>query len=380
MNTAIQHILSDKLEIRTSSETRRKLQYENSLYDFSSNDYLGFARSPELKKAINEELEKHPLSLLGSTGSRLLSGNTEFAEQLEEDLALIHQAEHGLIFNSGYTANLALISSLPQKNDTIICDELIHASVIDGARLSHAKRLKFRHNDLNDLEKKIRISTGQCYVAVESVYSMDGDLADLIHIAILCRDLNAHLIVDEAHAFGVFGTGLVDLLHLHHAVFARVITFGKALGLHGAIILGSSLLRDYLINFARPFIYTTAPSFAQLLPVRLAYQHLLSRPHDQLALQRKSSLLKDNMPARTILPGSLNPSAIQCVYPGSNAAVVHLGSQLQKRGFDVKAIRSPTVAAGTERLRICVHLHNTDEEILALCDHFHQLTHKIYAD
>lgn len=237
-------ILYTKLDERTAAGNLRKLQYEKDLYDFSSNDYLGFARSPELKESISAELENHPLALLGATGSRLLSGNTAFAEQLEKELAIIHQAENGLIFNSGYTANLALFSSVPQKNDTIIYDELIHASVIDGSRLSLAKRLKFKHNDPEDLEKKIRLSTGQCFVAVESVYSMEGDLADLLQIAAVCRDLNAHLIVDEAHAFGVWGTGLVDLLQLHQHVFARLVTFGKALGLHGAIILVSNVLRD----------------------------------------------------------------------------------------------------------------------------------------
>jgi 8-amino-7-oxononanoate synthase len=380
MLTTLNNTLTEKLNLRSAAGNLRKLQYENALYDFSSNDYLGFARSAELKNSIAEELARHPLALLGATGSRLLSGNTEFAEQLEKEIATIHQAEHGLIFNSGYNANLALFSSVPQKNDTIICDEMIHASVIDGARLSMAKRLKFKHNDLEDLGKKIRLSTGNCYVAVESVYSMDGDLADLLHIANLCRELNAHLIVDEAHAFGVLGTGLVDLLHLHDAVFARVVTFGKALGLHGAIVLGSDLLRDYLINFARPFIYSTAPSFAQLLPLRTAYKRLLSRPQDQVTLKYKASLLKAHMPSQEKLMSSLNPSAIQCVYPGGNTAVMTFSSQLQQRGFDVRAIRSPTVAAGKERLRICIHLHNSDEEILALCDQFHQLTDSIYAD
>jgi 8-amino-7-oxononanoate synthase len=297
--------LADILRVREHEGIKRNLQYENTLYDFSSNDYLGFARSRGLKQNIMNELLGYPLSLLGATGSRLLSGNTEFAEQLEKELATIHQAENGLIFNSGYTANLALFSSVPQKNDTVICDELIHASVIDGARLSLAKRLKFRHNDLEDLEKKIKLSTGQCYVAVESVYSMDGDLADLLHIAKLCRDYDARLIVDEAHAFGVLGTGLVDLLKIQQAVFARVVTFGKALGLHGAIVLGSELLRDYLINFARPFIYSTAPSFSELLPLKLAYKHLLTHPQAQVLLQHKSSLLKANMPPQDLLRSSV---------------------------------------------------------------------------
>lgn len=372
-------ILYTTLDERTAAGNLRKLQHENALYDFSSNDYLGFARSPELKESISAELEKHPLTLLGATGSRLLSGNTAFAEQLEKELAIIHQAENGLIFNSGYTANLALFSSLPQKNDTIIYDELIHASVIDGSRLSLAKRLKFKHNDPEDLQKKIRLSTGQCFVAVESVYSMEGDLADLLQIAAVCRDLNAHLIVDEAHAFGVWGTGLVDLLQLHQHVFARLVTFGKALGLHGAIILGSNLLRDYLINFARPFIYSTAPPFSQLLAIKIAYERLLSRPEEQIRLRDKSSLLKAHMPSQDKLISSLNPSAIQCIYPGDNARVLRFAAQLQQQGFDVRAIRSPTVPAGKERLRICLHLHNSDEEILALCDQFHQLTHTHYA-
>ncbi|MET1057249.1 MAG: aminotransferase class I/II-fold pyridoxal phosphate-dependent enzyme, partial [Pedobacter sp.] len=199
------------------------------------------------------------------------------------------------------------------------------------------------------------------------------------HIAMLCRDLNAHLIVDEAHALGVLGTGLVDLLHLHHSVFARVVTCGKALGLHGAIVLGSDLLRDYLINFARPFIYSTAPSFTHLISVKLAYARLLSRPEDQLSLQHKSSLLKANMPCRTKLLSSLNPTAIQCVYPGGNAEVMNFSKELQQRGFDVRAIRSPTVPAGKERLRICIHLHNSNEEILALCEQFHQLNDNYHA-
>jgi 8-amino-7-oxononanoate synthase len=375
MQPGIRNRFLQKLELRNADHTRRNLQLENSLYDFSSNDYLGFARSKALRQQITSELEKHPLTYLGATGSRLLSGNTEFTEQLEMQIAAIHQAEHGLLFNSGYTANLALFSSVPQKNDTIIYDELIHASVIDGARLSMAKRLKFKHNDPEDLKKKILLGTGQCFVAVESVYSMDGDLAELKNIAGICREMNAHLIVDEAHAFGVLGTGLVDLLSLQQEVFARVVTFGKALGLHGAIILGTDLLRDYLINFARPFIYSTASPFSQLLSVKIAYERLLSRPQDQTRLQQKSSLLMRNMPSKTKLPSSSNASAIQCVYPGGNAKVLNFSALLQARGFDVRAIRSPTVPAGKERLRVCLHLHNSDEEILALCDQFHRLNH-----
>jgi len=374
MDKLLHNDLKQLLQLRKEEGSLRNLQPENILYDFSSNDYLGFARSFELKESISRELEKYPETKLGATGSRLLSGNTEFAEKLEFELAMVHHAGHGLIFNSGYNANLALFSSVPQKNDTVICDEYIHASVIDGCRLSFATRFNFRHNDMDDLEKKLRNSTGQCYVAVESVYSMEGDLADLLDIAKLCRNYGARLIVDEAHAFGVFGTGLVDMLEIQHAVFARVVTFGKALGLHGAIVLGSNILREYLINFARPFIYSTAPPFSQLLAIKIAYKRLLSRPNDRILLQSKCSLLKDNLPPQHQMHSSKNPSAIQCIYAEGNEEALWLSSTLQESGFDIRAIRSPTVPKGKERLRICLHLHNSDEEILALCRHIHHLS------
>jgi len=374
METNAREIMAKRLGQRAAEGNLRNLQYENKLHDFSSNDYLGFARSIFLKQMIKEEQEKYPYAFLGATGSRLLSGNTRFVEKLENELADIHQSPAGLIFNSGYTANTSLFSCLPQKNDTVICDELIHASVIDGIRMSFAKRLKFRHNDLEDLESKIIRSTGLVYVAVESVYSMNGDLADLLEIARICRSHGAHLIVDEAHAFGVFGTGLVDMLEIRSAVFARVITFGKALGMHGAIILGSVLLRDYLINFARPFIFSTALPFVDLLSIRLAYQELLAHPNYRKTLQRKCSLFKDNMPPQEQLRSSINPSAIQCVFVQGNPHVLRFSQLLQTHGFDVRAIRSPAVPVGKERLRVCIHTHNSDQAIIDLCRAFHQFS------
>jgi 8-amino-7-oxononanoate synthase len=224
--------INERLQNRAAQGLLRKLPLQQSLTDFCSNDYLGLSRSESLKIKVFEALQTYQGMPLGATGSRL--------------------------FNSGYTANLALFSCLPQKGDTIIIDELIHSSVIDGCRLSFANRVKFKHNNLQSLEEKIKKARGNCYVAVESVYSMDGDLAPLIEIAALCKTYGALLIVDEAHAFGVFGKGLVHLAGLTRDVFAVVITFGKALGAHGAAILGSQLLRSYLVNFARPFIYSNA--------------------------------------------------------------------------------------------------------------------------
>jgi 8-amino-7-oxononanoate synthase len=374
MKRGANDIMSEKLKTRKAESTFRSLQYENDLYDFSSNDYLGFARSSELRQIVNSELEKHPKMLSGATGSRLLSGNSEFAEQLEEEIAGYHNAANGLIFNSGYAANSAIFSCLPQKEDTILHDELIHASIIDGSRLSYATRLKFRHNDLEDLEKKLKKITGICYVAVESIYSMDGDMADLEGISSLCQLYDAHLIVDEAHAFGVIGTGLVDSLGIQNTVFARIITFGKALGLHGAIVLGTDLLRDYLINFARPFIYTTALPYPQLIALQTAYKHLLTHPELQRLLKHKSSLLKANLPHQHQLLCKDNPAAIHCIFLSSNDEAIKFSRALQRNGFDVRPILSPTVPKGKERLRICLHIHNSDQEILELCNHIKLLS------
>ena len=366
----------EKLALRSKEGSLRNLQFKNNLYDFSSNDYLSFARSLELKYKIEQELLKYPHSMIGSTGSRLLSGNSKFAEKLEKELADYHRAENSLMFTSGYTANTALFSSVPQKGDTVIHDEFIHGSVIDGIQSSYATRRKFKHNDLEDLENKIRKVTGVCFVAVESVYSMDGDIADLIEIAKICRRYEAQLIVDEAHAFGIWGTGLVDELNIHHVIYARVVTFSKALGLHGAIVLGPDYLKNYLINFARPFIYTTAPSFTHLVAIQVAYKHLLDNPQFATILHQKATLLKDNMPPQEQLYSTKNPSGIQCIFLEGNNAVVSMGKILSRRGFDVGAIRSPTVQKGKERIRICVHNHNSDEEILELCEHFNQLSFK----
>lgn len=369
METAVAKMMGEKLLFRKAEGLLRKLQYENKLTDFSSNDYLGLSRSLVLKNLIQQAFQNHPLALSGATGSRLLSGNSEFTEQLEKEIAGYHQTENGLLFNSGYAANTSLFSCLPEKGDTVIYDEYIHASVIDGIRLSFAQRLKFKHNDLEDLKKKISQSTGNCYVAVESIYSMDGDFADLLSISMICQQYGAFLIVDEAHSFGVTGTGMVDELKIQSAVFARVITFGKALGLHGAIILGSDLLRDYLINFARPFIYSTAAPFHQTLSIQVAYRHLLAHPELSSQLQHKSSLLSTNLSSES----KLLYSAIHCVFISGNQQAISFSEELKENGFDVRPIRSPAVPKGKERLRICVHLHNSDQEILALCDHIKEI-------
>jgi len=358
--------IQQKLVQRIADDSFRVLKTASDLIDFCSNDYLGFARSEKLKTLVQDEIKKYPGYLNGSSGSRLLSGNTAFIEELEQQIASFHQAEAGLIFNSGYDASLGFFSSLPQKGDTIIADELIHACIIDGARLSLANRFSFQHNDLNDLEKKLKNAKGICYVAVESVYSMDGDEAPLKEIIQLTERYNANLIVDEAHATGVFRKGLVQLLNLEKQVFARTVTFGKALGSHGAIVLGSKNLCNYLINFARSFIYTTAPSFHELATTKMAYQLLKDSGQAQIQLKKLISLFKKELQKKHTNLLIESNSAIQSIIVPGNRNAKQMAEHLQKKGFDVRAILSPTVLPGMERLRICIHTFNTEEEIIGL--------------
>ena len=383
----IEKHLQNILQKRKEQLLFRSLRTKENLVDFYSNDYLGF--SQKIKQ--NSEIYSFPS---GATGSRLLAGNTQFIEDLEQEIADFHGAEAGLIFNSGYDANVGLLSCIPQKNDVLITDELIHASMIDGARLSYATRYKFRHNDVEDLEDKLerlenslllseepqslnlafpksQISNpkSQIFVALESVYSMDGDLANLYEISALCERHGANLIVDEAHATGIFGKngrGLVSESGLEDKVFARVVTFGKALGCHGAIVLGSKVLRDYLINFARPFIYSTAAPHHTHESVRQAYQRLKSPDFSNENLHHLIDFFKKESLQVPHLQMIESPSSIQCIIIPSNENCRFVATELQKSGLDIRPIVSPTVPKGKERLRICLHDFNTEEEILKI--------------
>jgi len=365
LNSA-EDFLKRKLQERQQAGNYRELKPENSRVDFCSNDYLGFARSLVLKQSIAQEVNNHPLSLNGAAGSRLLSGNIQYAEDLEDQIAAYHQSEAGLLFNSGYDANLGLLSSLAQRGDTLILDELVHASIIDGARLSYANRYSFRHNDLESLEAKLKLAKGNCYVVIESVYSMDGDTAPLLEIFNLTEKYNAALIVDEAHAVGLYSKGLVCELGLQQRIFARVITFGKALGSHGAIVLGSSNLRNYLINFSRSFIYTTAASFHQLAAIKMAYQLLENSDEAIINLKRNIRLFKEKVNTGETYTLLNSDSSIQCIVLKSNETAREAARQLQTNNLDVRPILSPTVAQGTERIRICLHSFNTENELTLL--------------
>ncbi len=368
MSTA-ERFIQNRLQQRTENGSLRKLSETIFPIDFCSNDYLGFAVSEELKNTIECTLQQIQPCKNGSAGSRLLSGNHSFTEETEAFIASFHYAEAGLIFNSGYDANIGLISSLAERGDTIISDELIHASLIDGGRLSPATRYTFRHNDPEDLENKLKLATGTVYVIIESVYSMDGDIAPIEIINHLCKKYQANLIVDEAHALGVFGDhgrGIINELGLEKEIFARVMTFGKALGCHGAIILGSESLRQYLINFARSFIYTTAAPLHNIVTVKCAYESLIKK--DQTAqISDKINTYKNAVETAGIRCKT-NRGAIQTILFNNNTAAREAAAQLQNKGMDVRAILSPTVPKGKERLRICIHTFNSDKEIQLLVD------------
>ncbi|HEY9048682.1 MAG TPA: 8-amino-7-oxononanoate synthase [Ohtaekwangia sp.] len=360
----LQKELSKRLKAREEEGLLRTLKHTSGLIDFTSNDYLGLARSEDLFNAIHQKLNTLPARSNGATGSRLLAGNNSYYEEVESTLAGIFHAQAALIFNSGYSANLAVLSSLPQRGDTILYDELAHACIKDGTRLSMAKRFSFRHNDLNDLEAKLKRSEGNIFIAVESIYSMDGDACPLQELITLAEKYNAFIIVDEAHSTGVTGekgSGLAVSLNVHDRIAVRIYTFGKAMGIHGACVTGSDELRNYLINFARPFIYTTALPPHSVVAIDCAFRYLQENIQTQEQLKKNIQLY---LHATRDLPNkTISASAIQtAVYPG-NDHVRSVAHALQQKGFDVRPILSPTVPKGTERLRICLHAFNTAQQI-----------------
>jgi 8-amino-7-oxononanoate synthase len=362
--------LRRRLDQRKELGMLRTLKVYSEMVDFCSNDYLGFARSPVLYKNIEDYCSKNRSRLAGSTGSRLLAGNSAFLEELEESIARFHKAPSGLIFNSGYDANIGLFSCVPRRDDLVLYDEYIHASIYDGMRLGKAETVSFRHNDLEDAEQKMISARNlgnkkEIFIAVESVYSMDGDRVPLQEMARLCDKYDAKLIVDEAHATGVIGAGgagLVNDLGLEEICFARLHTFGKALGCHGAILLGSDVLRNYLINFARSFIYTTALPYHALASVKCAYELLPMADQDRMELNDRIRQFGEAVD----IPRPLSTSPIQCVIIPGNENVKAVALQLQHEGYDIRPILSPTVSRGKERLRICLHAFNTKEEVGSL--------------
>ncbi|KAG9233964.1 8-amino-7-oxononanoate synthase [Amylocarpus encephaloides] len=379
----LENTLSSALSKRESKSVLRALTTTpQTSIDFSSNSFLSLSTSLLVKEAFLKELSTNPSFQLGSGGSRLLDGNTPYAEALEQQIARFHNADSALLFNSGYDANSGFFGCIPQNGDVVIYDEYIHASVREGLRLSRASEsFHFIHNDLEDLSAKlentVRHSNGNVFVAVESLYSMDGDLAPLREIAGLVERIchgRGCMVVDEAHSnamFGDRGQGCVHEARLESRVFARLHTFGKGVGASGAALLCSKVTREYLINYARPLIYTTAMSFPSLAAIKVVYdlmesggtQPLLN--HLQSLTSQFHSLLR-SLPSTTLL--TIPPIPQSPIFSLLTPRPRVLAKYCQERGFVVRAIVSPTVPVGTERVRVCLHAGNTFEEVEGLME------------
>ncbi len=333
-------------------------------YDFTSNDYLALADSQEMKEAVRQALDRGVA--VGAGGSRLLRGNYSEHESLEAEAAAFFGSETALYFSCGFFANYALFAALPQRGDLVVHDALIHASAHDGMRAGRADILEAAHNDANAVEEKIRAwraagNKGRSWIAVESLYSMDGDRAPLEDLADIADRHEGMLVIDEAHATGVFGAdgrglgawleGRPNVLSLH--------TCGKALGASGALICGPKIMRDFMVNYSRPFIFSTAPSPIIAASVRAALQLCNDEPQRREQLAALIEFANKTIEARC----GVAPSGSQIipVIVGSDTRATALASAMRGYGYDIRAIRPPTVPEGTARLRIALTLHASQE-------------------
>lgn len=343
--------------------------------DFCSNDYLGFTEDKPLQKIIYNHLE---FNNLGSGGSRLLRGNSKHIEDLESRLAAFSGQEAALMFPSGYQANIGLFSSLLKTNAIVFSDERVHASIIDGIRLAGCQKYIWQHNDIKDLEMLLRQKADRDklnIVVVESLYSMSGSKAPLREISDLCQKYGCYMIVDEAHATGVFGmsgAGLVDELGLNQHVLAKIHTAGKSLGVSGAWVASDRELIDLIVNTSRSFIYSTAPAHYQVTALACAVDYLVDE-YDQLKEKfvKKVSFFQEKlqkMVEDTHFQISGQGGPVTALLCGDNECAVTMMNQLETLGFDIRAIRPPSVPPGEALLRITIPLQRTEGEITALLE------------
>jgi 8-amino-7-oxononanoate synthase len=356
--------LQNKINTRIANNTLRTLQPPLTGIDFSSNDYLGLNTNKHYQQALNAH------SAHASGGSRLLAGNTTAAVTTEKYLAQLYNTEAALIYNCGYTANVGLLQSVASRHDTILYDELCHASIIDGAKLALAKSFSFEHNNVRKLEQKLKIATGEVYVVVESVYSMDGDCAPLQEIIDLKRKYNFNIIVDEAHATCTNPAAMWGMWQQvdDRKLFARIHTFSKAIALHGAVVVGSQALINYLINYSRAFIYTTAMPAMYYSNIQLAHEYIATNGEPlMLQLQKNIKLY------RSLFDFETTSTPIQVLQNLPIDKLRAICATLGKHNIQLKPIVAPTVPQGKERLRITLHSHNTPSELLQ----FHALINAV---
>lgn len=348
----------------------RRLQSRAGI-DFVSNDYLALASAPRMKKAVSAAIEAG--TPIGASGSRLLRGNCEEHERLEADAAQFFRAEAALFFGGGYVANFSVLTTLPQRGDLLVLDALVHASIHEGARAGRADFRISAHNDPQSVESTIRDwrtqgGMGRVWIVVESLYSMDGDFAPLEDLIVIAERHEAFLMVDEAHATGVYGEQGRGLAASYEGRENLVIihTCGKALGAAGALVTASTAMRDFMVNRCRPFIFATAPSPLIAVAVREALLILQQEPERQQRLAELVAFTHREIGVR----GGRNASVSQIVpyIVGDNARAMRLASRLQARGFDIRGIRPPTVPAGTARLRISLTLNVVEDDVRAMLD------------
>ena len=363
--SAIAARMRSELEKLRAGSQFRSLENPQGI-SLCSNDYLGLASNPRLKQAVVDAVARS--SRVGSTGSRLLSGNSAEWEELEAEFARFVGTEAALYFGSGYAANIGLLSSILQPGDVVFSDALNHASLIDGIRLSGAAKVIYPHLDLAFLEKSLRgqkDAPGAKVIVTESVFSMEGDIAPLRELLTLARAYGAELVVDEAHATGVCGPqgrGMAAECKCQREILASVHTCGKALASSGAFVCGGNALRQFLVNRARTFIFSTAmpPYMAGQIgaALELARQADAERTH----LREITSLLRAELRARG-LPFGSSTTHIVPVILGTNENALRVAAQLQANGFAAKAIRPPTVPAGTSRIRVSLTCRITGEDV-----------------
>ena len=349
-------------EIEAAGLTRRL--HPPAGVDLCSNDYLGLADHPAIKARLAEATRTHGC---GSTGSRLLRGHRDNFEAVERRFAAFKGTEAALYFGSGYTANVGVLSVFLEEGDIVFSDELNHASLIDGIRLGRARKVVFPHNDVRALEHAIEAEryARQRFLVTESLFSMEGDFAPLTEYAALCDGTGMALIVDEAHAVGVYGergSGLIEEAGCGDAVFLSVNTAGKALGVAGAFVAGPEWAIDYLVQRARSFVFSTAPPPALAEAVDAALTVMGAEPERRQRLKMLSARL------RTLLAesGLEVPPGISQIIPiilGDNDRAVAAAAALAEQGFDVRAIRPPSVPEGTARLRLSVNVKLDDAVI-----------------
>ncbi|KAI0160803.1 PLP-dependent transferase [Xylariaceae sp. FL1272] len=413
---------------KSHNKLRRLTAVPPGAVDFSSNSYLSLSSNASIQKAFVSELQDATgddvetgaprASVLGSGGSRLLDGNSAYAEELERNIAAFHGAQAGLLFNSAFDANIGLLSCVPQPGDVILYDELIHASVHDGMRLSRAgQRLPFSHASVTDdvwgvdvgngedpgssgvavkgldqvLEQitsgvegaRVRSGNLNVFVCVEGMYSMDGDIVDLKRVCEVVEQRlplgNGYIIVDEAHSIGVLGErgrGLVSELGLESRIWARVLGFGKAMSCAGGIVLCSSVTRSYLINYARSLIYTTSMAFPSLASIRVIYDYIATGQAEPLRRHLRDLIRHTHEELLRLYSRQSPPSSIMRIQQSLPLSPIiplltshprSLAEYCQKSGYMIRPIVAPTVPIGKERVRICLHAGNTFEQVQGLC-------------